>query len=167
MTNLKERRSRQERATLARLNSIPVIEGIDLKVNISEIEVSKHFDFITRVIWHVQWQNPNPTWILFGGDAALTNGIQIKYIDDFVLDHGIIDNAHFGAVAYDTRLDQDLGGTKTNVLQSRLSFFRFTKDNRGLHLTNDKRFAIVVQDDLSSSGNDVIEVHVEGWRYYA
>lgn len=148
------------------LNCFPVIEEIELNVAAKVIEVEKHFDYISRVVWNIEWVEVAYNWTNFGVDAALTGGIQIKYANRHILPHGIRKNSDFGALAYDTKLIIDNAAAKNVLLQSRFSFTKFTKDMKGLHITNDKRFAIVVQDDLSGTSNSVIEVYVEGWKYY-
>lgn len=146
-------------------NPFPIIEEINLKVGISDIPITQNFRFISRVVFNIEWTATAYDWTLFGTDAALTNGIQIKYRDKEILPHGIRKNSDFGAVAYDTTIDQDNAATKNIVLQSRLSFFKFTHKAQGLRIDNDKRFSIIVQDNLSGSANNQIEAFVQGWKF--
>ena len=146
-------------------NAYPVIEEIDLMTTAKAIFLKKDFRFITRVIFNIEWTEVNYNWLKFGIDAALTNGIQLMYHGNFILPHGLVKNSDFGAIAYDTSLTIDNAAAKNALLQSRLSFFKFTHKGEGLRITNAKRFAIVVQDDLSGSLNNVIECYVQGWRF--
>ena len=143
----------------------PVIEEIDLDVVPQTLYLTKDFLFVSRVIWNIQWADPNPSWSEFGIDGALTNGLQIEYRGEFILPHGITTNGEFGETSYDVRLNQDFTAVKTNTLQSRLSFTRFTGDRLGLKIDTNKRFGIVVQDDLSGTGNTHVAANIEGWKY--
>lgn len=144
----------------------PVIEEIEFDVAAQEIEITKDFRYISRLIFKLRWASTAPNWALFGGDAALTNGLQIRYRGELILPHGIKNNTDFAGLSYDTQLEIDNAATKNCILYSRLSFTRFTNRRRGLRVDNNKRFAIVVQDDLSGTGNDVSEVYIEGWKYH-
>ena len=144
---------------------VPVIEEIDLKVTTREIPLTKSFKFVSRIIFHIEFATNTLEFTKFGIDTALTNGIQIKYLNELILPHGIHNNGEFSAIAYDTRIDTDATGTKINFLNSRFSFTRFTRDELGLKIDSRRQFFLVVQDDLSGSANTTIECYVEGWRF--
>jgi len=97
----------------------------------------------------------------FGALSALTNGLLLqveKVADDSVLfdlldGEALKNNSHWGALAYDVRLD-DYGGSSTDaVLMSRLSFDKF---GGPLTLTSTERFRLSIRDDLT----DLTEFHI-------
>lgn len=143
---------------------VPVLEEVDLKVIVSVIPLKNRFDYISRIIWAVVFASNTVLYTSFGADPALTKGVQIKYIDNFLLPHGIKSNGEFSETSYDTRIDTDATGTKINYLTSRLSFTKFTKDGVGLKIDAWRNLFLVVQDDLSGSANTHIIATVEGWR---
>lgn len=143
---------------------MPVLEEVDLMVTAQVIPLKKRFDWISRIIWTIVFPSATVLFTSFGVDAALTNGIQIKYINNLILPHGIKSNGEFSETSYDTRIDTDATGVKINYLVSRLSFTRFTKDRNGLRIDAWRNLFLVVQDDLSGSSNTHIIATVEGWR---
>lgn len=143
---------------------VPVMEEVDLMVIAQEIPLKKRFDFVSRIIWYVQWPSNQVLFTTFGVDTALTNGIQVKYINDLILPHPIRTNGEFSETAYDVRIDTDATGTKINQLTARLSFTKFTKDEVGLKIDAWRNLFLVVQDNLSGSSNSKIIATVEGWR---
>lgn len=143
----------------------PVVDELDLKVIAKDVPLKKSFDFISRIIWFVQFPTATILFTEFGVDAALTNGIQIKYLNQLILPHGIRNNAEFSKYSYDTRIDSDATAPKINYLSSRFSFTRFTRNMLGIKVDSRRQFFISVQDDLSGSSNTTISAMIEGWRF--
>ena len=143
---------------------VPVMEEVNLKVIVSEIKLKKRFDFITRIIWFVQWPSATVLFSTFGVDAALTNGIQVKYLDQLILPHGIKTNAEFSETSYDVRIDSDATAPKINNLTARMSFFKFTRKAEGIKIDAWRNLSFLVQDNLSGSSNTHIIATVQGWR---
>jgi hypothetical protein len=154
--------SRRKRA---RVTQFPVMEELNLKVSEQDVPLTQDFLFVKRIVFNIQWPAATVLFSTFGVDAALTNGIQLKYANRLILPHGIKFNSEFGEFCYDTRIDTDATAPKINTLTARLSIWKFTKNGEGLRLDPDRKFFIVVQDDLSSSANTHITANVQGWRY--
>ncbi len=153
------------RRTRPKVTQFPVMEEVNLMVTTQEILVSYDFLFVKRIIFNIQWPAATVLFSTFGVDAALTNGIQIKYADKLILPHGIRSNAEFGEFSYDVRIDTDATAPKINTLTSRLSIWKFTKNGEGLRIDPDRPLFVVVQDDLSGSSNTHIAANIQGWRY--
>lgn len=149
-----------------KVTQFPVMEEIDLKVTVQEIPLTKDFLFVKRVIFNIQWAAVKELFSTFGVDAALTNGIQIKYAGHLLFPHGIRNNAEFGEYMYDLLVVTDeTPVTALNSLVARFSFDRITKNGEGLRINPDRKFYLVVQDDLSGSANTHLVANVQGWRY--
>lgn len=142
----------------------PVIEELNLRVTAQDVPLTKPFRFVKRIIFHIEFATNTLVFTAFGKETALAKGLQIKYANELLLPHGLQRNGDFSGVSYDTRIDTDATGTKINFLNSRFSFWKFTRNGEGLRITPDKQLSVVVQDDLSSS-NTLIEAYVQGWRY--
>lgn len=144
---------------------VPVIEILNLKVAAGTIRPTQPFTFLTRVIAHIDWASADISFAKFGVDTALTNGIQFTYIDHNMLPQPIKKLDDFTLYAYDTRIDSDTQTTPAHHMSSRLSFFKFTLEGKGLIISPFHRFAVIVQDNLSGSSNTAIELVLQGWRW--
>lgn len=141
------------------------MEELDLMVSEQDVPLTQDFLYIKRIMFNVQWANATVLFSTFGVDAALTKGIQLKYMDKIILPHGIKNNAEFNEFAYDVRIDSDATAVKLNTLVARLSFWKYTENSKGLRIDPDRKFFVVVQDDLSGSSNIHIAANVQGWRF--
>lgn len=145
----------------------PVIETLDLRVTAQEIETTKYFTYLSRIIFIIEWASNSTFFSQFGGDAALTNGLQLSYRDRLLLDptHTLKSINEFSHYMYDVRVDvDDTAVTKLRHMTGRLSFFKFTYDDLGLFISPDHKFRIIVQDDLSGSANTEILAILQGWQ---
>ncbi len=143
---------------------IPVVEEIDLKVTAGEISLKKDINCISRILFTIVFPTNTLLYTTFGVDAALTNGINIRYLKELLFDHGIRTNGEFMEFAYDINILTDATAVKINYLTARLSFFKFTKDDLGLKIDSRRKFFLVVGDNLSGSSNTRIIANVQGWR---
>lgn len=138
----------------------PQLDNLNLRVDVGIVKPEKNFTIISRGIWFVEWANANILNSQFGGDTALTIGIQIVYNNKPLLPVTIKHNHDFSRYAYDTRVDSDDTAPQINSLVSRFSFFKFVKG--GLKMGGKNNFEVLVQDDLSSSDNSEICLMLEG-----
>lgn len=143
---------------------IPVMDNLDLIVNISSVKPKVEFRYIARAIFGVGWAAAKVDHDLFGIDAILTKGLNIKYRGSLIFPSGIKSLNEFGDIAYDFKILSDSQATPNHHAIARLSFFKFTRNGLGLYVGKDSEFSIEVQDDLSGSSNTEVHVMLQGWR---
>lgn len=145
----------------------PIFEVLDLRVTAQTLSPTKPFQLISRLIWYIRFPLNNVLFSNFGADGALTNGIQLKYNEIELLDEPIQDLSDLPHYAYDFDLIQDATAvTKLNMAFSRWSFVKLGGNEfNGLVVGRDKKFEVIVNDDLSGSANTEIHCVVEGWGY--
>ena len=148
-----------------KVTQFPVMEELNLMVTPKNVPLTKDFLYVKRIIFNIEWPSATVLFSTFGVDAALTNGLQVKYANHLILPHGITKNSEFSEFSYDVRIDTDATAPKINTLTARLSLWKFTKNGEGLRIDPDRELFVVVQDDLSGSSNTHIAANVQGWRY--
>ena len=147
---------------------IPVIDELNLYLDGSGtpilVNLTKSFDVISRVIWHLEWSSNDFFWNQFGNAAALINGSNIVYNSTDLLPMNLTENESFAKTAYDTSVLSDTRAPKLWHLFSRLTFWKFMPaDSMGLSLLNGETFQIHIQDDITAVCDD-FSIVVEGYR---
>ena len=117
------------------------------------------FWYIERAIIDFRFATNSISFIKFGNDAALTNGILIKF-NRKELFH-MTSTACLGEFAYDVDILKDDAATKVHTLHSR---YTFTKFSEGLDVRySEGLLELIIQDDLSASDNLSLTFTFEGW----
>jgi hypothetical protein len=134
----------------------PVVEVLDLIIDGSGaggvfVNISKSFDFITQVIWSLDFDTNTLTMSNFADDTNLTNGINVYYNDVSLIDNiNITANAHFGHNAYDLSIIPSENNPKERLLNARWGFDRFSPDTGGLLINTQRTLSVHIQDDLTA-----------------
>ena len=137
----------------------PVIQEIDCLTAATTHTIRSPFHFVERVIIDFRYEAAVESFVKFGVDTALTDGILITYDGKTLFD--MKSTADLGKFTYDIRdLADDTAG-KFHTVHSRYSFDRINKD--GLRVNDTERLELVIQEDLSGSGNDSLTFTFEGW----
>lgn len=150
--------------------TLPVIEHIDLTVDgsstVLEFSPKKDFKVIARMLWHLEYATATVVYTNFGAVAGgLTNGIQIKYAEEELLDAPIKQHQGFFEYAYDAQIVSDGSGTPNNVLTSRFSFFKFNRPMGGLFIDAKRTFKIQVRDDIDTTTlGGTLHAVLQGWK---
>ena len=143
----------------------PVIDVLDLRVNIGEVRPNKTFRYLRRMMFSIIFPANSVLFSKFGADAALTNGIKMIYKGEAVAPIGLKDMFSFSRLAYDMRIDTDeTAVTKLNMMTARFSMWKVTRDEMGFYMGAGTDFHFKVQDNLSGSANTSIVVILQGWR---
>ena len=147
---------------------IPVVETIDLFIDGStpvRINLTKDFDYVMRLIFELEYDDPSFIGTEFAENGPLVNGICICVYNSPLLDFNITINDHFARVAYDTTVFHDDKDPKNTHIFSRFSFFKFSPPF-GLSYTNNDSLFFIVQDDMTNATYDIthFEIQVEGFR---
>lgn len=148
-----------------RRKSITASEILNLKVAVTTLEFSvAKFSQITELVFHLDFSAAQVDMDLFGEDAALTNGIQVLYAGNIDIGCPIkstdLMGQYFDIVLLPTGTT---AGAVNRHIYGRWPFWRHTAE-RGLIIDQQRKLEIKIQDDLSGSGNDEIEVTAHGWR---
>ncbi len=151
------------------LKQFPVIETIDLLVNGTipiRFNLSKDFDFVVVVIFHLDYDDPNYIPSEFAEGPALTNGIFICVENTGLLDFNITDNEGLTNLGFETTIFQDDKVPKATHVFTRFTFQRILPPF-GLSYTSNDSFFITIQDDLTAAALDIdgIEVHIAGFKF--
>ena len=151
------------------LKQIPVIETLDLLVNGTtpvRFNLSKDFDFVVVVIFHLDYDDPNYIPSEFAEGPALANGIFICVENIGLLDFNITDNEGLTNLGFETTIFQDDKVPKATHVFTRFTFQRVLPPF-GLSYTSNDSFFITIQDDLTAANLDIdeLEVHVAGFRF--
>lgn len=151
------------------LKQIPVVETLDLLVNGStpiRFNLSKDFDFVVVVIFHLDYDDPNYIPSEFAEAGPLPNGIFICVENTALLDFNITDNEGLTNLGFETTIFQDDKVPKATHVFTRFSFQRILPPF-GLSYTSNDSFFITIQDDLTVAALDILEfeVHIAGFRF--
>ncbi len=146
----------------------PVIEPLDLIINGTGgvfVNITKDFDIVMRIIWHIDFAASFIDFGNFADDTALTNGLLVFYNDVSVLNGGgaIKRNDDLAHLGYDINILEDGRSPKDFTILGRLSFFKINVD--GLKIEPGKSLAFLVQDDMTALSSLVeLEIFVEGYK---
>lgn len=140
----------------------PIMEVVNIRATARRIKLKKPFVYLKRVIMSLKWDALANDWDLFAGATALTNGIQFDYDKEPVFDVTLKNNFDIVKYDYDYNIDTDGAGTKNTVFASRLSFDRFSP--KGYDLTGNKIFEVVIQDNMSLIGDELVFTF-EGFKW--
>lgn len=121
--------------------------------------------FINRMIVYLRCGRAAFSADAYGDISALANGVNIdirKVSDDTIINHldgeiGICTNSCWGALCYDA--EPDNYGTGDRSIRVRWSFF---KAGRPLHLSDQEKLVVTINDNLST-----LVAHkfmVQGWE---
>ena len=138
----------------------PHIQQFDGLVVPTTYSVDLPFHYVDRVIIDFRYETASESFVLFGVDAALTDGIQIKYNNTILFD--MKSTADLGEFSYDIADLEDDAATKFHTIHSRYSFNKFAPEGlRVLHASD--VLQLIIQEDLSGGGNDSLTFTFEGW----
>jgi len=147
--------------------AIPVWENLDLIVDGSEVATTvytqKSYTYIERIIWLLYFESSTVDWELFGGDTALTSGINIVYNGSILtLDHAIKSNEDFHVWGFDVTIQSDDKTPKGNVVSSRWTFSKSVPN--GLSMWDGETFGFLISEDITAlTSLDEFHVAVQGW----
>ena len=161
---LSSRRKSLKKIKEGLIEPIPVMAVIDFRKTAQKITVDKFFVYIHRVIWFIEQETNGIEFSKFANAAALTNGLQLLYDKIPLFDEPITTNGDFAKYAYDIDTKIDAAATKRTVLVSRLSFFKFTRNDLGLRMDGKHSLVLQINDDLSAVGLQ-LKATFQGWRY--
>lgn len=143
-------------------NSGVLCDVIDCRVTAQEIPIDPVLESVTRVMFFITWVTNSAVFAKFGDDAALTNGINIKYKGVNIFDEPIKNLADIMMYAFDGGTTSDGAGTTVFTFRSRLTFRKFTKTGNGLDITSASDLVVDINDNLSGSSNTEIKLIFEG-----
>ena len=149
-----------ERAPEPKLRRRPDKKEINCRVTAQTFEIRAPFHYVDRVVIHLEFATNAIEVLKFGVDAALTNGISLRYNGQEIMNvKSSSDLMHY---SYDWRVHTDDRNPKVRSLVSRYSFDKFT-DDQSLRVRDFEKLELVIQDDLSASLNTEIFFTFEGW----
>ena len=137
----------------------PVISEYDGLVDAITYVIASPFHYVERVIIDFRYETASESFLEFGVDTALTDGILIVYDGKTLFD--MKSTADLGKFSYDVRDLEDDAATKFHTIHSRFSFNKFNID--GLRVHDTEKLLLVIQEDLSGGGNDSLTFTFEGW----
>lgn len=148
---------------------LPLTESIDLLINGSTpiiLNITKDFDFIGRIIFELDYDDPNYIGSEFAKDSALVNGISICVNNKSFFDFNITKNDHFPRIAYDTVIFQDDKQPAETHIYSRFSFHKFSPPY-GLSYTSNSSFFIIIQDDMTDVSLAIVDfiLEIQGFQW--
>lgn len=137
------------------LKQVPVVEEIDLLVDGSITPITKSltktYNFISRVIIELDYDNANFVGSEFGAGAALTNGTSILINGDLVFPNNITTNDQFFTLAFDVVQFTDEATPKETHIYTRLALSTLLPPF-GLVYAGASSLSFIVQDDLTDAG---------------
>ena len=147
----------------------PLSETIDLLLDGStpiRINLTKDFDFISRILFELGYDDPTFIGSEFAKGSALSNGICICVNNEPFFDFNITKNDHFPRIAYDTTIFQDDKQPAETHIYSRFSFSKFSSPY-GLAYTSNSSFFVIIQDDMTAVSLAIVEFNLEiqGFRW--
>lgn len=149
--------------------TVPIVEEVDLKLDGSitqqVVNFSADFDYIMRLIFHLDFQDAAFLMSEFGKGTALTNGTQIFSEGSDLLGFNITKNEDFFRFAYDTQVIEDDAAPKAVHIYSRFSFFKFSPN--GLRYSSVLSLQLKINDDLTAAGLGLADFAVvaEGFSF--
>ena len=148
---------------------VPVIETIDLFVDGStpiRFNLSKDFDFVVTIVFHLDYDDPNFIPSEFAEGPALTNGVFFGIENGPLVDFNITTNEGLTNIGVDTTIFQDDKVPKATHIFTRFNFQRILPPF-GLAYTSNDSFYIIIQDNLTAAALDIerFVVHVAGFRF--
>lgn len=153
-------------------NSIPKLpldDTVDLLINGSipiRINLTKDFDFVTRIIIELDYDDPNYLGSNFAAAGPLTNGFCFCLEGESYFDFNITANDDFTHMSYDTTVFKDDKNPKVTHVYSRLSFWKIAPPY-GLAITSNDSLFFIVQDDMTAAALAIIdfEINVQGFKF--
>lgn len=148
--------------------TIPLVETLDLQLDGSVtpilVPVTREFDYVLRIIFHLEYDDPLYIGTLWGEGAALANGTAIIIENVLLIDFNITQNRHLSHLAFDSNVIHDEGTPKFTRIYTKISFGEFCPN--GIRIATNESLYFIVQDDMTAAANDVTDftVIVEGFQ---
>lgn len=150
---------------------LPLVEVLHLKVDgnathPSVISTTVDFDWISRVVWSLSWEENSINFDHFAGGDALDCGIHVLVNGENITAECIKTIADFARDAYDITILSDDKNPIENHLVSRWSFFKLT-GNDGIDVRNPKvNLNVHVHDNLTDVAYaiDHFDLSVQGYK---
>ncbi|MHA2220217.1 MAG: hypothetical protein ACXACY_30420, partial [Candidatus Hodarchaeales archaeon] len=148
----------------------PIVEVLDLVINGSAsggvfVNISKNFEYVTEIIWSLDFDTNTLTMSDFAADSPLTNGINLYYNDVSLIDNAnITTNAIFGHNAYDLSIIPSENNPKERLLNARWAFEKFSPTTGGLLINDDRTLSVHIQDDLTTlTSITLFQIIIDGY----
>ena len=151
------------------ISKLPLNETVDLLINGSipvRVNLTKDFDFVTRLIIELDYDDPNYLGINFAAAGPLTNGVCFCVEGESLFDFNITVNDDFTHMSYDTTVFKDDKNPKVTHVYSRFSFWKIAPPY-GLAITSNDSLFFIVQDDMTAGGLAILdfEINVQGFKF--
>lgn len=129
-------------------STTPVWDDLDLLVASGVLVASvKSFEFISRMIWNLDFKANTLNITKFGDDDALPYGLTLEYDGVALNDDPIKTNADFYQYGYDVAIANDEVGQKNRVLSARWTFEKYAPN--GLAMWGEQTFGIRANGDMT------------------
>lgn len=148
---------------------VPIVEVVDLLFNGTTprfCNITRDFQWISRMIWALDFVSNQLLFTNFAGGSGLTNGVDVfSNGTSFLGDGEITMNHEFAHTSFDLIVLSDEAGTKNRILLARWSFNKFVPPNGIRHIDN-ASLQFLIQDDLTAVGLAITDftVTIEGFR---
>jgi len=148
--------------------TIPLVETLDLRLDGSItsilVPLTRDFDYVLRIIFHLEFNDPNYVGSLWGEGAALANGTSIVVENVLLIDFNITQNKHLSHLAFDSIVIHDDADPKYTRIYTKMSFGEFCPN--GIRIATNESLYFIVQDDMTAAAHDVTEftVIIEGFQ---
>lgn len=143
----------------------PITETLDLHVDGSIspylVNLTKTYDYISRVIWELDFTDNTLDFGEFAGSTALTNGTVLLY-DGIGLNDPIKSIEDFAHHSYDLRVDTDDLSPEGRYVSCRFSFWKVVPPY-GLKMKDGHTFQVEINDNISAIDCD-FELHIQGFK---
>lgn len=138
----------------------PVAEVVDIFVNGTVpvlINLTSDFEWISRVVWNLDFVSNQIIFTNFAAGSPLTNGIQVLHDGESILGNGEITKNHeFGHASFDVKVLSDEAGTKNRILLARWNIDAIAPPF-GIRYISNESFQILISDDLTAPGLGITE----------
>lgn len=143
--------------TTAAMIYTPVSESLNLKLDGSitpvTINLTETFHYVTYIMLHMEYDDPNFIGGEFGEGTALINGTRVLYKGNSLVNGNLKDNDDFYDYFADVNRFTDDKDPKSTHIHAHLDFTGTFQHNLRIHSFTD--FQIVIQDDLTSATYDL------------